>query len=49
MSIFLLTNVDSVKRVYYISIIIRILIIIIMIIPKHEETALAFTFDVFII
>ena len=44
---FLGTNVAFVKRVHCITIIISILInIIIMIIPKHEETASAFIFDV---
>ena len=43
------TNVGFVKRVHCITIIISILIIIIMIIAKIEETALAFIFDVFII
>ena len=41
------TNIASVKRAHYIAIIISILIIIIIIIAKHEETALAFIFDVF--
>ena len=43
---FLGTNVAFVKRVHYITIINSILIII-MIKAKHEETALAFIFDVF--
>ena len=47
---FLGTNVAFVKRVHYITINSSILIIIIiMVIPKHEETALAFIFDAFII
>ena len=46
---FLGTNVAFVKRVHCITIFISILIIIIMIIAKTEETALAFIFDVFII
>ena len=49
---FLGTNIAFVKRVHYITIIISILINIIIMIPvilKHEETALAFIFDVFII
>ena len=44
---FLGTNVAFVKRVHCITIIITILIIITMIIAKHEETALAFIFYVF--
>ena len=54
MSEFLGTTVAFVKRVHYITIIIGILIIIIIIIiimtiAKHEETALSFIFEGFII
>ena len=48
---FLETNVAFVKRVHCITIIsiLIIIIIIIMIIAKHEDTALAIIFEVFII
>ena len=51
MTQFLGTNVAFVKRVHCITIIIIILITIIIniIIAKHEETVLAFIFDIFII
>ena len=46
---FLGTTVAFVERVHCITIIISVLIIIIIITAKNEETALAFIFDVFII